>query len=321
MERRQLPTIKEYLQRQDVQERIQQRTLEARSKATVTISRVTELFSGFTENKLRDWEKRGLLGSERASKQDGRSASGHRQYTPTDLDRLAVIHELLENGYAVGDLQREPEVIWQIANSVASSQIRSESTKAEHLSIDKRIERMDQEEFWRYFVAQALRLSLTLISEEAPDTIAGLVLPLYKDMRNDPAPTTANLREVGESLIGWLEPNHPFRAFLDTAPHFDFDSDFRIHQLVVMEANTPKEDSPQDSTLIVVQRKAKPLTLTPLVIETIRNLLKPIYEHINEWKPCFDYSMRNWVYLNTNFPAMPLQSMRSQRPGRYGSSN
>lgn len=301
MERRQLPAIREYLQSREVQERIQQKIAEARSKATVTISRAAELFD-FTENKLRDWERRGLLGDERASRQDGRSASGHRQYTPADLDKLAVIRELLDQGYTVGDLERDREEIWQ---SASVPQLMAEKRETEQLPIDRRIERMDEEEFWRYFVSQALRLSLTLITENVPNTIAGLILPLFKDLRGQPVPTPVQLPVIGESLIGWVEPNHSFHTFLDSAPHFEYESDFRTQPLVAMEANIPEEDMPQDSTLIVLQRRAKPLTLSPLVVETIRRLLEPLYKHIAQWKPCFSYSMRDWVYLSTDFRGNP----------------
>ena len=47
--------IKEYLEHKDVQERILRSIEEARSKATVTISRAAKLF-GFSESQLREWE-------------------------------------------------------------------------------------------------------------------------------------------------------------------------------------------------------------------------------------------------------------------------
>ena len=67
MDRRQLPPIADYLQSREVQERLQEKIGEVRAKSTVTISRAAELFE-FTENRLRDWEKRGLLSAERALK-------------------------------------------------------------------------------------------------------------------------------------------------------------------------------------------------------------------------------------------------------------
>lgn len=301
MDRRQLPAITDYLQDREVQERIQQKIGEVRTKATVTISRAAELFD-FTENKLRDWEKRGLLSAERAAKQDGKGKP-HRQYTPTDLDKLAVIQALLDSGYSLSDLENEVEAIWQAASKLADKHtaVKEDQTGIESLPVDRRIEGMNEESAWRYFISQALRLSLMLICEEMPDTTAGLVLPLYKDFKNEQAPVPAQLRNVGPALLGWLEPNQPFCTFLDPAPHFEYDTDFRLHKLLVMEANVPQEDAAQDSTLIVVQRKAKPLTLTPMAVETIRGLLALVYQNIDTWKPCFDYGMRDWVYHGTNF--------------------
>ncbi|HLI08710.1 MAG TPA: helix-turn-helix domain-containing protein, partial [Ktedonobacteraceae bacterium] len=271
------------------------------AKATVTISRAAEL-SGFTENQLRDWEKRGLFNRERNAKQDGKG-SPHRQYTPADLEKLAILSDLYEQRYPIGELLREAEAISQIADTLTGShaQAKEDQVGVERLPIDQRVERMNDESSWRYFVSQALRLSLMLICEAMPDTIVGLVLPLHKDLKKSQAPEPANLRDVGQALIGWLEPNQPFCAFLDPAPHFEVASDFRIHKLMVMEANVPEEDAAQDSTLIVVQRKAKPLTLTPLVVETIRGLLALVYQNVDTWKSCFDYGTRDWVYHGTNF--------------------
>src|SRR5579863_10476766 len=96
-QRKRPQTIEEYLEQRDVQERIQQKIIDARSAATVTIGRAAGLFE-FTENQLRDWElKRGWLkplrpeGASQAE-QDGKK---HRQYGPAELDRLAVIRVLL----------------------------------------------------------------------------------------------------------------------------------------------------------------------------------------------------------------------------------
>ncbi len=300
MDRRR-PPVADFLQSKEVQERLQQKIGEVRAKSTVTISRAAELF-GFSENRLRDWERRGLLSAERTLKQDSKGPA-HRQYTPADLDKLAVIQALLDGGYSLSELEREVEVIWQAAGNLADShvQIKEERTRAESLPLDRRVERMNEESAWRYIVSQALRLSLMLIREKAPDTIVGLVLPLYRDLRQELAPAPASLCDVGPALIGWLDPKLPFCAFLESTPHFEYSTDFRLHKLLVMEANVPVEDTAQDSTLIVVQRKAKPLTLTPLIVETIRGLLALVYQNSEKWKPCFDDGPRDWVYYGTNF--------------------
>src|SRR2546421_12596646 len=102
-------SIKEYLQNKDVQERIQRSIDNARSKATVTISRAASLF-GFSESQLREWEKRGLLSTERqALSQDSR---GHRQYSPSELDKLAIIRALIDAKYAPNDIPSDIDRIW-----------------------------------------------------------------------------------------------------------------------------------------------------------------------------------------------------------------
>ena len=140
--------ITEHLKRKDVQERIQKNMLEARSKATVTISRAAKLFN-FTESQLREWEKRGLLQTERPPL-EGKSSAGHRQYAPAELDKLAIIRELIRGGYSPGEIPLDVDALWlrivgepgvSLLPGVAEAlPVRS----SEHMPIDKRVEYTDQ---------------------------------------------------------------------------------------------------------------------------------------------------------------------------------
>src|SRR5947199_2171370 len=105
--------IRKYLQSKEVQERIQERMLDARSKATVTISRAAGLFN-FTESQLREWEKRGLLKTERTELQeDSKTSKGHRQFSPDELDKLALIKELLDHDYSLSEIPKNIDGIWE----------------------------------------------------------------------------------------------------------------------------------------------------------------------------------------------------------------
>ncbi|HYT46674.1 MAG TPA: helix-turn-helix domain-containing protein, partial [Methylomirabilota bacterium] len=156
--------IRKYLQSKEVQERIQKSMQDARSKATVTISRAAGLFN-FTESQLREWEKRGLLKTERtALSQDSKTSTGHRQFSPDELDKLALIRELMDQGYTLSEIPQNIDDIWQqILEELQRqpSQTKSQDGRyireAKHLPIDERVENVDQETFWRYFVSQALR--------------------------------------------------------------------------------------------------------------------------------------------------------------------
>src|SRR5438477_12928191 len=107
MEERHLKNIKRYLQSEDVQERLQQYMQRGRSEATVSIGRVAQFFQ-LKESKLRDWETRGLLKPLRS-----KGISGQRQYSPAELDKLAIIKELVdEGGYAPGDIPSDIVSIW-----------------------------------------------------------------------------------------------------------------------------------------------------------------------------------------------------------------
>jgi GGDEF domain-containing protein len=166
-----------------------------------------------------------------------------------------------------------------------------------HFPIDTRVEHVDKETFWRYFVSQVLRLSLLLICEDMPDTaVAGIIMPLHKNPALALITHPRELSSAGPSLIGWLGPNRWFYSFLDAAPSFEEPSDFRLERL-----QAPGGRSIENTVLIVVQRKAKFLSLTSPIVSTIQRLLNLAYEYVEEWEPCFDNGMRDWVYQATDF--------------------
>ena len=295
-------SIRRHLQSEEVQERIQKRMRDARSKATVTISRAAGLFN-FTESQLREWEKRGLLKTDRPILgQDGKTSAGHRQYSPEELDKLALIRELMDQGYSLSEIPQNIDDIWQ--QILVKPQIKSQDgryiSEAEHLPIDERVENADQETFWRYFVSQAIRLSILLICEEVPDSIGGLVLPLQRDANTISVTDPNDLNKVGLSLIGWLGRNRAFYSFLDTAPSFEFPSDFRIVPLRVIN-----EGNIQYVPYFIVQRKARLLPLSDTVHETIQRLLGLVYRFVEQWKTYFGYGLRDWSYQVTNFRSDP----------------
>jgi DNA-binding transcriptional MerR regulator len=200
--------IKEFLQRQDVQERLQKSMEFARSRATVTISRAAELFD-FSESQLREWEKKGLVTTKReALAQEGR---GHRQYSPDELDKLAIIKTLLEEGgFALGAIPANVNEIWeQIVHArpdfPAETRLRITQPLAarpdRHVPIDQRVVHAEKEAFWRYFTSQALRLSLLLMCEDIPDTVAGIVLPLQKNTPSAMVHEPQDLLKLVEALI------------------------------------------------------------------------------------------------------------------------
>ena len=291
--------VRKYLENKEVQERIQKRMLDARAKATVTISRAANLFS-FTESQLRDWERRGLLRTDRpALSQDSKTSTGHRQYAPEELDKLALIRDLMNEGYTFSEIPPNIDEIWkQILDEQQSQAWRIPET--EHIPIDIRVDYADQNVFWRYFVSQALRLSLLLLCEDTPDTLAGLVLPLQKNETHTIVSDPRDLPKVGLSLVGWLGPNRSFYSFLDGAPSFEFPSDFRVEPLRALG-----EDTSRYYPLFILQRKARLSPLSDALLETIQRLLKLVYSYIDQWQPCFGYGMRDWAYQVTDFTVGP----------------
>jgi DNA-binding transcriptional MerR regulator/GGDEF domain-containing protein len=298
--------IRKYLQDKEVQERIQQRMLDARSKATVTISRAAGLFN-FTESQLREWEKRGLLKTERtALSQDSKTTTGHRQFSPDELDKLALIRELIDQGYSLSEIPPNIDGIWQqIAEAqqylvpTASSQDNNRAHAVEHYPVDAHVDAADEEHFWRVLVSQALHLSLLLICEEMPGTIAGLFLPLeYKgpELRLD---SPQNISQAGPSLVGWIGANQAFYTSFEPAPTFYYPSDFRIEYLSGWNEHTCP------APIIVIQRRARAIAVTEIQVASIQRIIELVSTHVNDWLPFFSSGRRDWIEHVTNFGLNP----------------
>lgn len=300
--------IRKYLQTREAQERIQKRMQDARSKATVTISRAAALF-GFSESKLREWEKRGWLKTDRPTlSQDSKTSTGHRQYSPDELDKLALMRELMDQNYGLNEIPQNIDVIWkQILDeqqgqvAIKEAQDGRHAGTNEHLPIDKRIERSNKELFWRYYAPQVLRLSLKLICADTPDTITALILPLSGRSASSLVPHSDELPTIGESLIGWLDLHSSISVLFDPTPSFEVPSDFRLLALQPMKEDAPEEHiPPKDGTLIAVQRKAMPLTLSKQAVEVIQRLLASLYER-EDWQTYFGKGMRDITYPGMDF--------------------
>jgi DNA-binding transcriptional MerR regulator/GGDEF domain-containing protein len=302
--------IRKHLLDKEVQARVARSMVEARSKATVTISRAAGLF-GFSESQLREWEKRGLLKTKREDlPEDSKATKGHRQFSPDGLDKLALIKELLDRGYSISEIPQNVDDIWEQVtvgkNGQTYNSIQMDGKnlqEAEHLSIDKRVENVDQETFWRYFISQALRLSLLLICENVPNSIAGLVLPLQGNLGSSTAIDTNELNTIGLSLIGWLSRTRTFYSFLDNAPAFEFPTDFRIEPLLPV-----KKHNREYVPLLILQRDSRLQPLKESVLETIHRLLELVYRYSESWQPFFENGMRDWAYQVTDFRSDPTAS-------------
>src|SRR5437588_9637730 len=119
----QLRKLTDYLQREEVRERIQKTLQRSRTDITVTISQAAKLLN-ISENQLRDWEKRGLI-------RPIRTPGGHRTYTPQELDRLTIIRELLDAGFTPYEMTHPSETI--------RSYLQNEEVRERILSILQRI--------------------------------------------------------------------------------------------------------------------------------------------------------------------------------------
>ncbi len=115
-QRKSLPSIEEYLRHSDTQEKIQRKIIEARSAATVTITRAAEMFD-FSDTQLRDWDNIIFTSSPRVdgARQDDKK---HRQYSRAQLDILAAIRILKDSDYSITEIKQNIATIRNVANQL-----------------------------------------------------------------------------------------------------------------------------------------------------------------------------------------------------------
>ena len=303
-------SIKEYLRKPDTQEKIQRKIIEARSAATVTITRAADLF-GFTDTQLRDWDKHGFVSPPRSdgANQDDKK---HRQYSRAELDVLAAIRILRDNSYPITEIKQNIEVIRDIANQLGQEVFMLPGTTerttqpveitqepSSELPIDQLLDKADNELFWHFYAANALRLSLTLLAEYNPNTLIGIVMPLGSNLPS--SVTTANIHELGECLVGWLRPGYSSYLLYTSRPSFEEPTDFRIHPLRVMKNGIVQDAVRRDSTWIVVQRRAGLLNISQDMLTTIQRLCAPLYEQKEQWLPLFVQRQRFFTFPVADF--------------------
>ncbi len=303
MEERNLDIIKEYLQRKDAQERIQQSIEHARAEATVTIGRMAQLFH-MKESRIRDLEDRHLLSPWRS-----KDTTGQRQYSPNELEKLAVIRELLDQGrYTIGELPENIADIWASVVETNAQKMpaalpgvsqREVVREADSMPIDRRVNHAYyQELFWRYYASHALYLALAMICEETRFTRSALILPLHTPNAYIKVRETQDLLTIGESLVGWLGQSRSFYTLLSTNPSFQYPDTFNVMPLRVIEEGSLREDKPLDNTLLVIPRlevDESRITLSQPTVEVIRRLLEPLYTDVPDWNFYLGRGMRDIV--------------------------
>ncbi len=315
MDGRNQQRIRKHLEEHAAQERVLHSIQRGHGDLTVTIGRAAEL-SGFSISQLRDWEKKGLLKPFRPESSEARGASGQRQYPVSELDKLAIIRELINAGFSPSAIPTNVDEIW--ASIVRSSAIRLEDTIGSNLQelptfqinnqesslpIGKRVDIAYNEHFyWRFYASHALMLALMLVTEDVFGTYSGLILPLKKRQPDDPQPDSSRLAEIGESLVGWLGQTRSFSTLFVPAPSFEYPSDFRMRSLSVNGEYERHLGAEEDRTLIFVQRdEVNKLNLTRDVVETAKSLLKPLYEDCQDWRKYFGEGMKDLVSPGINF--------------------
>jgi DNA-binding transcriptional MerR regulator/GAF domain-containing protein/GGDEF domain-containing protein len=292
----------DHLRREDAQERIMQKLQKGRAEATVTISRAAELFD-LSENRLRDWEEHGFLSPQRPT-----GPKGRRLYTPGELDKLAIIRELIDAGYGPSDIPANVDKLFYSLLNASDQHVITDlfdptavhGERSDSQVIDQRLSKARGELFLRFYVAHVLRMALMIICEDLPDTTAALILPLHARNAGLPVQTMDDLANVGEAIVGWLGRSHSSHTLITALPSFQYSTDYRVLPLAVMRDDHPEEEA-RDNTLLLLDRRANPLTLNAEVVELVRRMLAPLYEDAELLKVYLGSGMRDSIDPATDF--------------------
>ncbi|GHO43803.1 MerR family transcriptional regulator [Ktedonospora formicarum] len=293
--------IQLHLRNEEVQARVLDNIKRSRAEATVTIGRAAQLF-GFSESKLRDLEAAQLLSPTRS-----KDHRGQRQYPLSELAKLAVIRELLDARFTPSDIPSDIDLLWEISLPNKKHVLPSDQEGVEEeiatLSIDQRLGREKALLFWRYYAAQALRMSLTLISEFLPGMPIGLILPLRYDPIEAGVHDPEDLPMLGESIVGWLDHSGTVHTMFTPRPSFQYATDYCIYPLTTMRNERPLAE-PQDHTLIVLDRpdkRSRLLSLQSAYVRLIRRMLQPVYEEVGMMHECFGPGLHDFREVAIDF--------------------
>jgi DNA-binding transcriptional MerR regulator len=286
----------EQLEKADVQRSIRQRIQKGRSEVAVPISKAADLF-GFSEHQLRDWEKLHLLKPlrrEKASQKEGepspnKDIPGRRYYPVAELDKLAIIRELMDRGLSPSDIPPDIDLRWQ--NLVETYGQLENAPESQESSLT-RIENFYRENlFFRYYMARALLFSLAILYQDAPPANIGMLLPVKTSSQ---LPEDQNSQGVGKVLVGWLGQMGTFYTFLSSDPAADIPSHYHLKALPAL--NT--QESREKNTILVAMspQSARTLNLEDSKhINLIHRLLAPIFAIRTKWDTYFGFGMRDLV--------------------------
>ncbi len=320
-EERNLQKIRKHLEDEGAQRRVRQNIQKGRNEVTVTIGRAARLFN-FSESQLRDWEKIGLIkpmrpkeGAESKSMAGQSGHSGQRQYSFTELDKLAIIRELLDEANLMpGSIPPNIDKIWHAIDTSTQEDAQDEQDTGEsrnryqHEPIDRRVTIAYRHNLsWRFYASRVLWLSLMLLYEDVPGFSAGLILPSHENTLDADTLEANNLAWCGESLVGWLGQTSSFYTFLTPEPTFEYPSDFRVLPLRPPELRESLLDSPTNRTLIIVQRQQTGhIRQLEKAIRTVQRLLEPLYEDQQSWYQYFGAGVNELVNPGMDYrPKLP----------------
>ena len=300
MDARNPQRIQQYLEEEAVQQRVRQNIQRSREDLAVTIGRASEL-SGFSVSQLRDLEKKGLLNPFRPELADAKSATGQRQYPVAELEKLAIIRELIDANFSTTSIPPNIGELWAQSLPVSTNREKESiipSGEGEKpLSINQRVDIAYRDSYsWRFYASHALQMALMLVSEDVPGTYSGLLLPANEPHFDDSTLNPTRLPELGESLVGWRGQTRSFYTLLTASPTLEYPSDFHI---VKMQA---EGCDAEDRTFVLVQRdEAKKLNLVTETVALAQRLLKPLYEDRANWQKYFGMGMQDMLTPGIDF--------------------
>jgi len=300
------------LREPSVWSQIQQRLRAAWEGLTTNIGQAAKIVE-ISEPQLRYWEELGLLTPERAIlAESNRRHPGQRRYGMSDLTRMVIIKELLDQQYSLAEIAAFMEHGYaQLEPSLSQ---KGQEGERDPVWIAEHGGRTEDGLFWRFSIPRILYYSICLLSGGLPTGNCTLVLPIDEEARQAARESSSEEPErlggLGKTLLGNHTVGHPFTAFLAPASN---SSRTPERTAVITLAELASEENDTGARLVVEQHLAdlftlpearEPRALKQQAAKTVLALLRRLQADAHLWLPSVDQGSDVLIY-NAVDPAFP----------------
>jgi DNA-binding transcriptional MerR regulator/GGDEF domain-containing protein len=291
---------------------VQRQLQGAMESLTTSIGQAARIV-GMSEPQLRYWEGLGLLSPERATTSESSSRHpGQRRYGMTDLTRMVIIKQLLDQGHSLADISAFMQEGYSSIESLLERA--GEETQQDAAWTPERAERAEEGLFWRFFIPRLLYYVICLLAGSVPTGNCTLYLPVgagtQKAKRPGRIERPEDLPELGKSLLGTYTAGRPFMTYLS---HTNTLAKTLDRSTVISLASLAPGEPDTGAHLVVEQNLAElfalpqadePQALKRQAVKTALALLRQVQAEEPAWRPYAERGSDFMVFKAVD-PAFP----------------